>query len=162
MGQQINLNVNGEEHLVEIEPHWTLLYVLREILDLTGTKEGCSAGDCGACTVLIDGHSVNSCLVLAMRAEGRQIVTIEGLAAEGTLHPIQDAFIEAGGVQCGFCTPGLILRTLEFLNENPEPTELEIRRAISGNLCRCTGYTKIVAAIKLAAERMARRDEVQV
>jgi carbon-monoxide dehydrogenase small subunit len=112
--------------------------------------------------VLIDGHSVNSCLVLAVRADGRQITTIEGLAAGGTLHPIQEAFIEAGGVQCGFCTPGLILRTLEFLNENPEPTEVEIRRAISGNLCRCTGYTKIVAAIKLAAERMAKRDEVQV
>jgi carbon-monoxide dehydrogenase small subunit len=162
MRLEINLNVNGEEHRVEIEPHWTLLYVLREILDLTGTKEGCSAGDCGACTVLIDGHSANSCLVLAVRADGREITTIEGLAEDGTLHPIQEAFVEAGAVQCGFCTPGLVLRTVEFLDETPQPTEAEIRRAISGNLCRCTGYTKVVSAIKVAAERMAKRDEVGV
>lgn len=160
MKREITLKVNGVLHRVEIEPHWTLLHVLREKLDLTGVKEGCGAGDCGACTVLIDGKATNSCLFLAVRADGHEITTIEGVAQAGELHPIQQALVEAGAVQCGFCTPGLVLRTMEFLNENVQPTEAEIREAISGNLCRCTGYAKIVSAVQLAASRMAQKGEV--
>jgi carbon-monoxide dehydrogenase small subunit len=162
MKREITLKVNGTLHHVEIEPHWTLLHVLREQLDLTGVKEGCGAGDCGACTVLIDGKAINSCLFLAVRAAGHDITTIEGVAQAGELHPIQQALVEAGAVQCGFCTPGLVLRTMEFLSENAQPAEAEIREAISGNLCRCTGYAKIVSAIQQAASRMARRGEVLV
>ncbi len=150
--KEITLNVNGENHRLEIEPHWTLLYVLREKLDLVGTKEGCNAGDCGACTVLIDGKAINSCLFLAVRSEGRRIVTIEGLAQNGKLHPVQQAFVDVGAVQCGFCTPGMVLRAVSLLAENPQPDATEIRQAISGNLCRCTGYVKIVQAIELAAQ----------
>ncbi|MEW6276367.1 MAG: (2Fe-2S)-binding protein [Bacillota bacterium] len=138
-----------------IAPNRRLLDVLREDLGLTGTKEGCGEGECGACTVLLDGRPVNSCLVLAPEASGRQITTIEGLAADGRLHPIQEAFLEAGAVQCGFCTPGMILAAKALLDENPRPDGQAIKTAISGNLCRCTGYVKIVAAIRLAAAKLA-------
>jgi len=144
--------VNGELYEVAVHPHWTLLEVLREELDLTGAKKGCDAGDCGGCTVILDGKPVVSCLTLAVEADGRDILTIEGLAQNGQLHPIQNAFVEHGAIQCGFCTPGMIMSAKALLDENPNPTEEEVRRAIAGNLCRCTGYVKIVEAI-LAASR---------
>jgi carbon-monoxide dehydrogenase small subunit len=144
--------VNGESHELSVPPWRTLLEVIREDLGLTGTKEGCSLGECGACTVIIDGRAVNSCLVLAAEADGKQITTIEGLAgSRGKLHPIQQAFVEHGGLQCGFCTPGMIMSAKALLDETPTPAEEEIRRGIAGNLCRCTGYTKIVESIKAAA-----------
>jgi carbon-monoxide dehydrogenase small subunit len=149
--QLVQLRVNDEEHDVVIEPNQTLVEVLRENLELTGTKEGCGEGACGMCTVLLDGRPVRSCLTLAVEAQGREIVTIEGLAAEGELHPVQKAFIQRGAIQCGFCTPGMILTAKALLDENPEPTEEEARRAISGVVCRCTGYAKIVEAIMAAA-----------
>jgi carbon-monoxide dehydrogenase small subunit len=147
----ITLTVNGTEHEVAIEPRQSLLQVLREELHLTGTKEGCSEGECGACTVMLNGKTVDSCLIFGVEAEGCDIVTIEGLAAEDALHPVQQAFVECGGAQCGFCTPGMILAATALLKSNPNPTEEEIRWGISGNLCRCTGYVKIVDAIKVAA-----------
>jgi carbon-monoxide dehydrogenase small subunit len=150
----IRLNVNGADHEISIKPWATLLDVLREDLALTGTKEGCGVGECGACTVLMDGEAVNSCLVLAAEAEGRRIQTIEGLSQGDTLHPIQQAFIEAGGMQCGFCTPGMILAAKALLDEKKDPTAAEIRKALEGNFCRCTGYTKIIDAVKLAALKM--------
>ncbi len=156
----VTLNVNGTSYPVEIEPQWTLLRVLREELGLTGTKEGCGAGDCGACTVLIDGQAINSCLYLAIRAEKKKIVTIEGLSQNGRLHPLQQAFIDAGAVQCGFCTPGMILRAHSLLNEIPRPDEDQIRKSISGNLCRCTGYVKIVKAIQEASRVLTEGGEV--
>ena len=137
-----------------VEPRKTLLAMLRDQLHLTGTKEGCSTGDCGACTVLMDGQPVTSCLVLGVEADGREIVTIEGLATDGKLHPIQDALVELGGLQCGFCTPGMVMSAVALLAANPNPTEQEIREAIAGNLCRCTGYGKIIAAIQKAAKAM--------
>lgn len=145
--ERIQLVVNGAITELLTEPQRTLLEVLREDLGLTGTKEGCSTGDCGACTVLLDGRPVTSCLVLAMEADGREVLTIEGLAQNGKLHPLQEAFIQYGAVQCGFCTPGMILAAKALLDENPHPAEEEIRRGIAGNLCRCTGYDKIVRAI---------------
>jgi carbon-monoxide dehydrogenase small subunit len=148
----IQLTVNGEEFEVAVEPNRTLLQVLREDLGFTGTKHGCGLGDCGACTVHLDGKPVNSCLVLAVQANGREVLTIEGLAENGKLHPIQQAFVDHGAIQCGFCSPGMILSAKALLDENPRPTELEIRTAISGNLCRCTGYQKIVEAVQSAAE----------
>ena len=137
-----------------VEPRKTLLAMLRDQLHLTGTKEGCSTGDCGACTVLMDGQPVTSCLVLGVEADEREIVTIEGLATDGKLHPIQDALVELGGLQCGFCTPGMVMSAVALLAANPNPTEQEIREAIAGNLCRCTGYGKIIAAIQKAAKAM--------
>ncbi len=148
--KQIRLMVNGESHELSVPPWRTLLEVIREVLGLTGTKEGCSLGECGACTVIMDGKAVNSCLVLAAEADGKQIVTIEGLADGNKLHPIQQAFVEHGGLQCGFCTPGMIMSAKALLDETPTPTEEEIRRGIAGNLCRCTGYTKIIESIKAA------------
>jgi carbon-monoxide dehydrogenase small subunit len=145
--QLIELKINGEVREVVVEPRTTLLHVLREDLGLTGTKEGCNAGDCGACTVLIDNHPVVSCLTLAIEAQGKEIFTIEGLDREGQLHPLQQAFIDHYAVQCGFCTPGMILSAKALLDRNSHPTEEEVRKAISGNLCRCTGYVKIVEAI---------------
>lgn len=145
--QLLELTVNGEEHQLLIDPQRTLLEVLRESLQLTGTKEGCDAGQCGACTVLIDGDPVLSCLMLAGEAQGKKIVTIEGLAANGELHQLQRAFVEHGAVQCGYCSPGMILAAKALLDRNPRATSEDIKRAISGNLCRCTGYTKIVEAI---------------
>jgi carbon-monoxide dehydrogenase small subunit len=151
----IELTVNGRAERVLTDPLRTLLDMLREDLGLTGTKDGCREGECGTCTVLLDGRPVNACLVLAGQAAGREVLTIEGLAGESQLHPLQRAFVEAGAVQCGFCTPGSILSAAALLAENPRPTELEIRRALVGNLCRCTGYAKIVTAVRLAAEEMA-------
>jgi carbon-monoxide dehydrogenase small subunit len=150
----ITLNVNGLDREILVEPCTTLLEALRGKLRLTGTKLGCGEGDCGACTVLLDGVPVNSCLVLAVEAVGSEILTIEGVARGNELHPLQQAFIEKGAVQCGFCTPGMILTSLAFLRENPIPTEVDVREAISGNLCRCTGYQKIVEAVLDAADRM--------
>jgi len=147
----IQLVVNGETVEAVVEPNRTLLQILREDLGLTGTKHGCGLGDCGACTVILDGKPVNSCLVLAVQAQGREVLTIEGLAEDGKLHPIQQAFVDKGAIQCGFCSPGMILAAKALLEDNPKPTELEIRTAISGNLCRCTGYQKIVEAIQEAA-----------
>ena len=150
----IQLTVNGEEYKTEVEPHQTLLEVLRTSLDLRGTKEGCSTGHCGACTVLIDGQPISSCLLLAVEADGRHIMTIEGLAMNGELHPIQDAFIANGGLQCGFCTAGMMMSTVALLQSNPQPTEEEIRYSLAGNLCRCTGYHKVIDAVLSAAEVM--------
>ncbi len=152
--ERIRLIVNGSECDLLIKPWATLLEVLREDLALTGTKEGCGVGECGACTVLMEGESVNACLVLAMEANGRRITTIEGLAEGGVLHPIQQAFWEFGGLQCGFCTPGMILSSKALLDRNANPSEGEIRKALEGNFCRCTGYTKIIESVKAAARRM--------
>lgn len=157
MKRMITLNVNNREYDLVVPVNLTLTQVLRENLKLTGTKQGCSVGDCGACTVLMDGEPVNSCLVLAVEAEGRRIQTIEGLAEEGELHPVQEAFVEKGGIQCGFCSPGMILTAKALLDKTPNPGEMEIREAISGNLCRCTGYQKIVESIQEAAERKGER-----
>lgn len=148
----IRLTVNGESYTVAVEPCESLLDVLRDKLSLTGTKKGCNRGDCGACTIIIDGKTVNSCLVLAVEADDKEVLTIEGLANNGQLHPIQEAFVQYGAVQCGYCTPGMIMSVKVLLDENPNPTEEEVKRAIGGNLCRCTGYVKIVDAIKKAAE----------
>lgn len=151
LSSRIEITVNGEKHQLEVKNKETLLEVLRERLYLTGTKEGCGTGECGACTVIMDGAAVNSCLVLAVEANGRDIRTIEGLTSEGKTHPLQEAFIEKGAVQCGFCTPGMIMSAKALLDNNPSPSEAEIRRSLSGNLCRCTGYVKIVEAVKSAA-----------
>jgi carbon-monoxide dehydrogenase small subunit len=154
MFYSIQLTVNGKEYKTDVEPHQTLLEVLRTNLDLRGTKEGCSTGHCGACTVLIDGRPISSCLLLAVEADGRQIMTVEGLAMHGELHPVQDAFIAHGGLQCGFCTSGMMMSTAALLQNNPQPTEDEIRYSLAGNLCRCTGYQKIIEAVLSAAEVM--------
>lgn len=143
----LKLHVNGEEYEVLTGIHKTLLEVLREDLGLTGTKRGCDLGCCGACTVLIDGKPFLSCLTLATAVQGKKILTIEGLAQEGKLHPLQEAFVQKGAIQCGFCTPGMILTAKAFLDEHPHPSEGEVKKAISGNLCRCTGYVKILEAI---------------
>ena len=153
--KSVVLRVNGEEQELLIHPHRTLAEVLREELQLTGTKQSCNEGACGTCTVLLDGLPVRSCLLLAADAEGREITTIEGLSREGELHPLQASFVEHYAIQCGFCTPGMILTAKALLDAHPNPTDKEIRRAISGNVCRCTGYAKIVEAIKAASE-MAR------
>jgi len=150
--QLIELTVNGDSYEVAIDPHRTLLEVLREDLGLTGAKEGCDLGECGNCTVIMDGKAVLACLVLALDARGKEILTIEGLAKDGELHPIQKSFVEQGAVQCGFCSPGMIMTTKTLLEKNPKPTEEDIRKGISGNLCRCTGYAKIVEAISVASE----------
>jgi carbon-monoxide dehydrogenase small subunit len=146
--RRIELKVNDELFDLEIDEHRTLLEVLRENLELTGTKQSCDEGNCGACTVLLDGKPANSCLLLAVEAQGKEITTIEGLMVDGKLHPLQEAFVTKGAIQCGFCSPGMILSAKALLDENPKPTEEEIRKAIEGNLCRCTGYQKIVEAIK--------------
>ncbi len=153
MKQLLKLKVNDDLYEVMIEPRRTLLEVLRENLGLTGTKKGCDEGDCGACTVLLDGKPVPSCLVLAIETQDKDILTIEGLAEGQQLHPLQEAFIEHGASQCGFCTPGMLLSAKALLDENPAPTEEETRRAISGNLCRCTGYVKIIEAIQAVAQK---------
>ena len=149
--KSVVLRVNGEEHELLIYPHRTLSEVLREELQLTGTKQSCNEGACGSCTVLLDGLPVRSCLLLAADVEGREITTIEGLAEEGKLHPLQASFVEHYAIQCGFCTPGMILTAKALLEKNSHPTDKEIRDAISGNICRCTGYAKIVEAIKAAS-----------
>lgn len=153
MEREIIFTLNGNEIAVKIEDHWNLLHLLREELGLTGTKEGCGSGECGACTVLVDGMAVNSCIYLAAEAAGRQVVTIEGLASpDGKLHPIQEAFIERGAIQCGFCSPGMIMSARALLDETPQPDEDEIRHAIAGNICRCTGYVQIIDAIGAAGK----------
>jgi len=153
MKHTVTFELNGESVQVEIEPHLTLLQLLRDKLELTGTKEGCGMGECGACTVLLDGKTVNACIFPAMEVDGKSVTTIEGLTdAQGNLHPIQKAFIEYGAIQCGFCTPGMVLSAKALLDENSKPTEEEIRSGIAGNLCRCTGYLQIVQAIKAVSE----------
>jgi carbon-monoxide dehydrogenase small subunit len=149
---KIRLKVNGTWREAETRPDRILLDLLREELGLTGTKKGCGEGECGACTIIMNGRTVLSCLIPALKADGAEITTIEGLDREGELHPLQKAFLEEGAVQCGYCTPGMILSAKALLDENPAPTGEEVKRAISGNLCRCTGYTKIVRAIRRAAE----------
>lgn len=148
----IKLTINGKLASINVEEDKTLLYLLREVMGLTGTKEGCGEGDCGACSVLLDGELVNSCLVLAIQADGKDVITIEGVGTEEHLHPIQQAFINVGAVQCGYCTPGMVLAAKALLDRIPQPTEEEIRRGLSGNLCRCTGYQKIVDAVRKAAD----------
>lgn len=154
------LNVNGESYELLIPPHLTLLEVLREKLELTGTKEGCGEGVCGSCTVLLDGRPVRSCLTLALEAQGHEITTIEGLAQGEKLHPVQEAFVRHGAIQCGFCTPGMILAAKACLDENPSPTEAEARQAVAANVCRCTGYAKIVKAIVAAGRSGEEADHV--
>jgi len=155
MKQRIQLRVNGKEYELFVEPWKTLLDVLRDDLGLTGGKSGCDDGNCGACTVILDGKAVKSCLLLAPQAKGKEVLTIEGLGKEGMLHPLQQAFIDHFAVQCGFCTPGMILAAKALLDENPRATEEEIRRGLHGNICRCTGYVKIVEAVESARDRMA-------
>lgn len=161
MGQllDINLKINEEDYKFNVKSNTLLLDLIRNEIGLTGTKRGCDTGECGACTVLIDGIAVNSCLVLAVEVDGKKITTIEGLSNNGQLHPLQEAFIEEGAVQCGFCTPGMILSAKALLDKNPTPTEEEIKVAIAGNLCRCTGYTKIIKAIISVADKMNRREQ---
>lgn len=154
--EQITIHVNGQTHELLVKPSASLLDVIREDLGLTGAKEGCGVGECGACTIIMDGETVNACLILAVEANGRQITTIEGLANGEELHPVQQAFVDIGGLQCGFCTPGMVLSAKALLDKNPNPTDDEIRKGLEGNFCRCTGYTKIIASVRAAAERMAR------
>ena len=154
MKQPITLRINDNDEEIYVEPWWTLSRALREELNLIGTKEGCNAGHCGACAVLIDGKAVMGCLYLAMKAQGKEILTIEGLkGSNGSLHPLQEAFVEHFAVQCGYCTPGIIMTAKAMLDENPNPTEEEVREGLNGNVCRCTGYTKIVEAILSVAEK---------
>ena len=148
MRKLIHLTINDQHYEVAVEPNQTLVDLLRYQLGLTGTKKGCEMGDCGSCTVILDGKAVNSCLVLALQADGRTIQTIEGLQTGEGLHPIQEAFVEKGAIQCGFCSSGMILSAKSLLDQKPDPSETEIRRALSGNLCRCTGYQKIIEAVK--------------
>jgi aerobic carbon-monoxide dehydrogenase small subunit len=154
MKHAMRLTINGEPNELLVEPYCSLLDLLRDQLHLTGTKKGCDEGDCGACTVLLQGKAVTSCMVLALDARDREVVTVEGLAKGDRLHPIQDALVRYGGVQCGYCTPGLIMAALGLLLENPHPTEEDVRFGLGGNLCRCTGYAKVVQAILKAAEAM--------
>ncbi len=160
MNHTIHFTVNGEPYTLGVESHHTLLQVLREQLVLTGTKNGCEAGECGACAVLMNGEPVNSCMVLAPEADGATIVTIEGLSHDDQLDPLQEAFVTTGATQCGFCTPGILVNARALLDRNPEPTDAEIREALVGNLCRCTGYIRIIDAIELAA-RAGRKEAVQ-
>lgn len=157
--QKMSFTLNGHRIETLVEPYWTLLELLRETMELTGTKEGCGQGECGACTVLLDGQAVNACLFPVLEAEGRAVTTIEGLAGpDGALHPLQEAFIQYGAVQCGFCTPGMILSAKALLEENPHPAEEEIRTALAGNFCRCTGYAQIIQAV----QSLSRYDEKEV
>ena len=149
---EIRFIVNGVQHIVSSAPHRTLLQVLRDDLELSGTKDGCSQGDCGACVVVMDDQAVNSCLILAPQADGKEIITIEGLTVDGDLSHLQEAFAEKWGLQCGFCTPGILMSSYALLQRNPDPSNEEIRRAIAGNLCRCTGYTPIVSSIQHAVK----------
>jgi carbon-monoxide dehydrogenase small subunit len=154
MTTPVSITVNGAVRRADVEPRLLLVHFLRETLGLTGTNVGCDTSQCGACTVLIDGAAVKSCTVLAVQADGSSITTIEGLATNGKLHPLQEAFWEKHGLQCGFCTPGMILTACDLLKNNPKPTEAEIRHGLEGNYCRCTGYQNIVASVQAAAERM--------
>jgi carbon-monoxide dehydrogenase small subunit len=161
MSKEVTFTLNGNKFQMKIEDHWTLLHLLREELGLTGTKEGCGSGECGACTVIVDGKAVNSCLYLAPEIDGSDVVTIEGLAAQdGTLHPLQKSFIENGGIQCGFCSPGMIMSSKALLDENPRPNEDDIKHALAGNLCRCTGYVPIFQSIQAVIDKGS--DDVDV
>jgi aerobic carbon-monoxide dehydrogenase small subunit len=159
--KKISLEVNGVQENQEVEVGTTLLRFLRDTLDLTGTKEGCNEGECGSCVVLLDGRPVNSCLVLAVEADGAKVTTIEGLSPDGVLHPIQKAFLAHTSIQCGFCTPGMVVTAVALLKECPDPSEDEIRKALAGNLCRCTGYRQIVDAIRDAAAAMRTKEAVR-
>lgn len=150
----IQLKINGMEHEIAVEPYWTLLDVLREKLGLTGTKKGCGTGNCGACTILLQGRPVSSCLLLAIDARGKDINTIEGLAKDGNLHPLQEAFIKYGAFQCGYCTPGVIMAAKALLDTNPSPSEQQVKEGLVGNLCRCTGYNRIVQAVMAASKEI--------
>ncbi len=154
MLKQITVTVNGAQHTAEVEPRLLLVHLIREVLNLTGTHIGCDTSSCGACTILLDGKSVKSCTILAVQANGKSVTTIEGMIQNGELHPLQEGFKENHALQCGFCTPGMIMRATELLANNPNPTEEEIRWGISGNLCRCTGYNNIVKAIEYAGAKM--------
>ena len=154
MAREISFTFNGNPMQMMVADHWTLLHLIREELGYTGTKEGCGSGECGACTVNVDGKAVLSCVTLAKDVEGQEIITIEGLSDTEDLAALQQAFLDCGAVQCGFCTPGILMTVIPFLEQNPSPTEDEIRHALSGNLCRCTGYQHIVDAVKLATEKM--------
>lgn len=154
MGHRISVTINGTVHEAEVESRLLLVHFLREVLGLTGTHIGCDTSNCGACTVLLQGRAVKSCTVLAVQADGREVMTVEGLARNGQLHPVQEGFFEKHGLQCGFCTPGMMMSAYALLQQNPNPSEGEIRWGISGNLCRCTGYVNIVEAVKYAAEKM--------
>ena len=162
MRQKIEFEVNGKVQEIFVEPWQTLLEVLREEVGLTGAKMGCDDGNCGACTVIVDGRAIKSCLMLAPQARGKKIVTIEGLGSEENLHPLQQAFIDHFAVQCGFCTPGMILAAKALLDENPEATEMDIRENLHGNICRCTGYVKIVEAIEAARDILAQKKKVDL
>ena len=155
---RISLTVNGQAVEAEVEPRMMLVHFLREQLDLTGTHIGCETSHCGACTVDLDGQSVKSCTGFAVQADGSEILTVEGLAAGGTLHPLQEGFVEAHGLQCGFCTPGMLMRSYRLLQDNPDPSDDEIRSGIAGNLCRCTGYQNIVKAVRHAADALAQKE----
>ena len=155
MKKIVSLTVNGITHDLAVEPRHTLLELLRDDLGLTGTKKGCGIGDCGACTVLLDGVATFSCLTLAIQADGSSVETVEGLLEGGELNPLQQAFVDQGAIQCGFCTPGMLMMITELLRRSPQPSEHDIRRAISGNLCRCTGYQKIVEAVQVASKEMS-------
>lgn len=157
--RQIEVTVNGKRETIEVQPSETLLEMIRERLHLTGAKEGCGMGECGACTVIMDGVTVNSCLILAVEAHGKSIVTVEGVGSKEKLHPIQEAFVEHGGMQCGFCTPGMIVSGTYLLKRYPQPTDEQIREGIAGNFCRCTGYTKIIESIDAAAKKMTEGGE---
>lgn len=161
MKKVVSFELNGDLIEVEVESHWTLLYLLREKLELTGTKSGCEAGECGACTVLVNGKAINSCLFPAMEIQGARVITVEGMAEpSGELHALQKAFVEEGGVQCGFCTPGMIMAAKGLLDEKPNPTEDEIRHALAGNICRCTGYVQIIEAVRVASETISGKGKV--
>ena len=153
MGRSVSITVNGTTHQNDIEPRTLLSTYIREVINLTGTHVGCDTSNCGACTVILNGSAVKSCTLFAVQADGGEVTTIEGLAGDGELHPLQEGFWEKHGLQCGFCTPGMILAAYDLLNRNPNPSEQEIRRGISGNLCRCTGYQNIVKAIQYAADK---------
>lgn len=154
MKHAITVTVNGQTHYSEVEPRLLLVHYLRDVLDLTGTHVGCNTSQCGTCVVMLNGEAVKSCTVLAVQADGSEVTTIEGLAPEGGLHPIQEGFWEKHGLQCGFCTPGMIMAACQLLEHNPNPTEAEIRQGLEGNICRCTGYQNIVRAVQYAAEEM--------
>lgn len=162
MSVTINLTVNGKAVSKDIEPRTLLAYFLRDDLGLTGTHIGCDTSGCGACTILVDGHAVKSCTMLAVQADGCEVTTIEGLAENGHLHPLQEGFKEEHGLQCGFCTPGIVMMAKDFLQDNPNPTEEEIRHALEGNICRCTGYHNIVKSIQYAAKQLSQEKEAQL
>ena len=157
MKQTVNVTINGRAYQEDAEPRLLLSHFLREVVGLTGTHVGCVIGECGACTILLDGMLVKSCLLFAVQVNGRDITTVEGLAKNGTLHPVQEAFVEKYGFQCGYCTPGMVLAAYSLLNRNPDPSEEEIRTALAGNLCMCTGYAQIIESVKEAASKMSRK-----